>query len=109
VAACERVWAAVAAIPRGTVRTYGEVAAAAGLPRRARFVGFALKAAPPARALPWHRVVAAGGRIAFPPGSAARREQARRLAAEGVPVERGRVARPADAASLDALLWGAPR
>lgn len=110
-AACERIWRAVEAIPRGTVSTYGAVAAAAGLPRRARFVSFALKAAPAKLALPWHRVVAAGGRIAFPAGSAPFREQSRRLKREGVNVVRGRAPLPAppDARALDALLWGPPR
>lgn len=109
-AACERIWAVVAAIPRGTVTTYGAVAARAGLPKRARFVAFALNAAPPALGLPWHRVVAAGGRIALPATSRAGREQRRRLAAEGVHVTRGRAALPApEADTLDALLWGAPR
>ncbi len=110
-AAFERIWAAVAAIPRGQVRTYGGVAEAAGMPRRARFVATALKAAPAKLDLPWHRVVGAGGRIALPAGSRAHAEQCRRLAREGVRVERGRAALPAvhDAAALDALLWGAPR
>jgi methylated-DNA-protein-cysteine methyltransferase-like protein len=42
--------------------------------------------------LPWHRVVGAGGRIAFPMDSAYHKEQARRLRAEGVVVRNGRVA-----------------
>ena len=100
-----RVWAVVAALQRGSVTTYGGVAHAAGLPRRARFVAYALKVAPRALALPWHRVVAAGGRIALPAGSSAHREQCRRLAAEGLVVARGRVRLP-DRGSLDALLWG---
>lgn len=110
-AACEKVWRAVASIPKGAVSTYGAVAASAGLPRRARFVSFALNAAPAKLALPWHRVVAAGGRIAFPAGSASYREQCRRLAREGVRVVRGRAPLPPapDAATLDALLWGSPR
>jgi methylated-DNA-protein-cysteine methyltransferase-like protein len=108
--ACERIWAAVARIPRGAVATYGGIAAAAGLARRARLVAYALRAAPPALDLPWHRVVAAGGRIAFPAGSASFREQSRRLAREGLRVVRGRVPLPAaEAGSLDALLWGPPR
>ena len=41
--------------------------------------------------LPWHRVVAAGGRIAFEAHSASYREQVRRLRAEGVDVRGGRV------------------
>ena len=110
-AACERIWTVIARIPPGTVATYGGVAASAGMPGRARFVVYALKAAPAARALPWHRVLGAGGRIAFPAGSRAHREQRRRLLAEGLRVERGRVVRAAarGPATLDALLWGAPR
>lgn len=102
------IWREVAGLPRGSVATYGGIAARAGLPRRARLVGHALKVAPAALKLPWHRVVAAGGRIAFPPGSAGHREQRRRLLAEGVEVVRGRVRlpRPRD---LDALLWGGVR
>jgi methylated-DNA-protein-cysteine methyltransferase-like protein len=45
--------------------------------------------------LPWHRVVGAGGKIAFPPGSRAHLEQTRRLRAEGVEVTNGRAARAA--------------
>lgn len=102
------IWAAVAAIPRGSVATYGHVAALAGYPRAPRLVGRALREAPAALALPWHRVVAAGGRIAFPPGSRPFREQCRRLRAEGLSVEKGRVRLPA-AQDLDALLWGGGR
>jgi ABC-type nitrate/sulfonate/bicarbonate transport system permease component len=70
--------------------------------------GHALKVAPRALELPWHRVVGAGGRIAFAAGSANFREQRRRLRAEGVEVERGRVRLP-PAPDLDALLWGRAR
>ena len=99
------IWAVVAAIPRGAVSTYGRVAAQAGYPRAARLVGRALKAAPGARALPWFRVVAAGGRIAFAPGSRNFHEQRRRLLSEGLVVVKGRVRLP-PANDLDALLWG---
>ena len=91
--ALEAIWDAVCAIPRGRVSTYGAVARAAGLPGRARQAGFALKVAPETLNLPWHRVVGAGGRIAFPPSSPEYREQARRLRAEGVSVRNGRVMR----------------
>jgi alkylated DNA nucleotide flippase Atl1 len=59
----------------------------------ARQAGFALKVAPEALHLPWHRVVGAGGRIVFPRSSPEHKEQARRLRAEGVMVQNGRVAR----------------
>ena len=71
------------------------VARAAGLPGRARQAGFALRVAPAALHLPWHRVVGAGGRIVFPDRSREHREQARRLRAEGVTVRDGRVPRSA--------------
>jgi methylated-DNA-protein-cysteine methyltransferase related protein len=89
--ALQAIWSVVCAIPRGRASTYGAVARAAGLPGRARQAGFALRVAPRALQLPWHRVVGAGGRIVFPKFSAAYIEQARRLRAEGVGVRDGRV------------------
>jgi methylated-DNA-protein-cysteine methyltransferase-like protein len=102
-----RIYAAVAAIPRGRVASYGQVAASAGLPRGARLVGRALSQCP--GRLPWHRVIGASGRISFPAGSASFAEQVRRLVAEGVTVHAGRVAARHFAGrrdDLDALLWG---
>ena len=96
------LWQVVCAIPRGRVSTYGAVARAAGLPGRARQAGYALKVAPRSLNLPWHRVVAAGGRIAFPVGSVEHREQTRRLRAEGVAVRAGRVP-PSAMTELDEL------
>ena len=93
--ALQAIWDVVARIPRGRVSTYGNVAREAGLPGRARQAGYALKHAPAAKHLPWHRVVGAGGKIVFPPGSSAFREQARRLRGEGVKIANGRVARSA--------------
>jgi methylated-DNA-protein-cysteine methyltransferase related protein len=90
--ALEAIWHVVASIPRGQVSTYGAVARAAGLPGRARQAGFALRVAPEELNLPWHRVLGAGGRIVFPKSSRAYKEQARRLRAEGVAVNDGRVA-----------------
>lgn len=93
--ALEAIWDVVARIPRGRAATYGDVARAAGLPGRARQAGYALKHVPDGMQLPWHRVVGAGGKIVFPPGSSAHREQTRRLRGEGVDVKNGRVARAA--------------
>jgi methylated-DNA-protein-cysteine methyltransferase-like protein len=102
------VLAIVATIPPGRVATYGQVAALAGQPRHGRQVGRLLATAP-AVGLPWHRVVAAGGRIALPRQGAAGREQVRRLRGEGIPVQRGRIdlARYQWQPGLDELLWGA--
>lgn len=93
--AFQEIWAVVGAIPRGCVSTYGAVARAAGLPGRARMAGRALRESPKEMKLPWHRVVGAGGKIVFPPTSLNFREQARRLRAEGVAVNSGRVSREA--------------
>jgi methylated-DNA-protein-cysteine methyltransferase-like protein len=103
--AIDRILAAVRAIPRGQVAGYGEVARRAGLPGRARLAAKALSGNPDPR-LPWHRVLRSDGRIAFPEGSEGFREQARRLRAEGVKVENGRVRMPKAGPDLDAELWG---
>src|SRR5688572_9049639 len=98
--ALQAIWDVVAQIPRGRVSTYGDVAREAGLPGRARQVGYALKHVPDGMHLPWHRVVGSGGKIVFPPASSAYREQTRRLRSEGVKVENGRVTRAALLESL---------
>ena len=98
-------------IPRGRVTTYGTVATRAGLPRQARLVGKVLAALPDDSRVPWQRVVAAGGRIAFPPGSASRARQIEKLGREGVDAVRGRVDlkrhgwSAAGAGDLDQWLW----
>jgi methylated-DNA-protein-cysteine methyltransferase-like protein len=103
----------VRAIPPGRVTTYGSVAARAGLPRQARLVGRVLGQLPADSGVPWQRVVAAGGRIAFPAGSAAWREQAGRLRREGVNLAGGRVdlerhGWSAADGDLDRWLWSRP-
>lgn len=100
----QRILAAVRALPRGQVASYGAIARRAGVPGRARLVARLLaRNADPG--LPWHRVLRADGRIAFPPDSDGFREQCRRLQAEGVRVQRGRVRLPAAEDDLDAALW----
>ena len=101
----DRILAAVRAIPSGRVASYGEIARRAGLPRRARLVARVL-AQNEDPDLPWHRVLRADGRIAFAPGSRGYREQGRRLRAEGVRVDKGRVRLAPAGDDLDALLWG---
>lgn len=79
------VGAVLRATGPGDVLTYGEVAAEAGRPGAARAVGRILSKGE--GDLPWWRVVTATGRLV--PGFEA--EHTRRLRAEGVPVEDGRV------------------
>ena len=66
--------------------TYGQVAEAAGFPGAARLTVRALQRSD---GLPWHRVVAAGGRIAL--SGAEGQEQRLRLQMEGVRFRSGRV------------------
>lgn len=75
-------------IPSGRVATYGDVAEWAGRPGAARAVGQVMRRADEP-GLPYHRVVAAGGRL----GGFGRSPhlKAQLLVAEGVAVRRGRV------------------
>jgi methylated-DNA-protein-cysteine methyltransferase-like protein len=68
----ERILETVMRIPEGRVATYGQVARVAGIPRRARLVGHSLRGLGPDSLVPWHRVVAAGGRISIPSTEGAR-------------------------------------
>ena len=68
-----RVLEATAAIPYGSVSSYGEVAARAGSPRGSRAAGNALGANPLPIVLPCHRVVHAGGGLGGYTGGVARK------------------------------------
>ena len=68
----------------GDVMTYGEVAAEAGYPGAARAGGSFMRTK---EGFPWWRIVAANGRLV--PGLEA--EHTRRLEAEGITVEDGRI------------------
>ena len=70
----------IASVPRGKVATYGQVAAAAGYPRCSRLVAQFLRKY--GNALPWQRIVGAGGEIKL--GREAALEQRMRLQMEGV-------------------------
>lgn len=61
-----RIYAVVAAIPRGRLLSYGDVAALVGRPRAPRAVGAALSALPDDLGIPWWRVVSSTGRISAP-------------------------------------------
>ncbi|WP_312268741.1 MGMT family protein [Pseudescherichia sp.] len=80
----QRVWQIVAAIPPGSVTTYGEVARLAGSPRAARQVGGVLRRLPEGSTLPWHRVVNRQGQISLTGPDLQRQRQA--LLADGVQV-----------------------
>ena len=80
----DRIHATVMSIPVGRVATYGQVAEEAGLPRRARLVGTALRHLREDSGVPWHRVVNAKGQISDRPRPDAAGEQRILLEDEGV-------------------------
>ena len=60
---CERIYAVVKRIPKGTVASYGQVALLAGYPGAARAVGNALHKNPDPGHIPCYRVVHASGKL----------------------------------------------
>jgi methylated-DNA-protein-cysteine methyltransferase-like protein len=91
-------------VPRGTVVTYGQVAAILGQPRGARAVGTALGALRPPllHVVPWHRVINAAGRCSHRDGLSAA-TQRDLLEREGVRFDRsGKV-------DLRRFRWKGPR
>lgn len=99
------VRALVGRIPRGRVATYGAVGRAAVIAGRpvggARTVAWILASLKGTEAVPWHRVVGAGGRILLPDRRGA--TQRRRLREEGV-VFTGDVIEPARLIAPETLL-----
>jgi len=80
-----RYWEVARRIPRGRVATYGQVAALAGLPGRARQAGYAMAALPDESDVPWHRVVNARGEVSRRSGGPAfEKIQRLLLEAEGI-------------------------
>jgi methylated-DNA-protein-cysteine methyltransferase-like protein len=80
----EKVWTIVAHVPRGTVVTYGQVAAMLGNPRAARTVGWALHSTPDKLDIPWHRVINSKGRVSTDCGEHSPDLQRRLLEQEGL-------------------------
>lgn len=87
----EALYGVLAQVPPGKVVSYGQLAEMAGLGRAARWVGRTLSQLPEGTTLPWHRVIAAGGRLSLVAGSVSGNEQRARLRAEGILVHNDRV------------------
>ncbi|MBI2154660.1 MAG: MGMT family protein [Candidatus Rokubacteria bacterium] len=87
-------------IPRGTVATYGQLAALLGDPRAARAVGSAMQRCP--HDIPWQRVVNARGGISLRGNVSGMITQRVRLEQEGVQFQRGKV-------DLARCRWTGPR
>lgn len=87
----KRIYEAVKKIPAGKVATYGQVAAMAGNPKMSRAVGNALHKNPDPENIPCLRVVNSKGELSGAFAFGGENEQKKRLEADGIKVEDGRV------------------
>lgn len=87
----KRIYEAVKKIPAGKVATYGQVAAMAGNPKMSRAVGNALHKNPDPENIPCFRVVNSKGELSGVFAFGGENEQKKRLEADGIKVEDGRV------------------
>ena len=87
----KRIYEAVKKIPAGKVATYGQVAAMAGNPKMSRAVGNALHKNPDPENIPCFRVVNSKGELSGSFAFGGENEQKKRLEADGIKVEDGRV------------------
>jgi methylated-DNA-protein-cysteine methyltransferase-like protein len=95
-----RYYDVVRRVPPGRVATYGQIAFEAGLPGRARQVGYAMAACPDDGDVPWHRVINARGEISRRAGGRTfERIQRVLLEAEGVRFD------ASDRVDLDRFGW----
>jgi len=78
-----RVREIISSIPRGSVATYGQIAAMAGNVRAARQVARILHSSSSKYNLPWHRVINSRGRISLKQGLGYEDQKAR-LMSEGI-------------------------
>jgi len=74
-------------IPCGKVSTYGRIAAMAGFPRCAKFVGWALHSNPDSNNIPCHRVVKKDGSLSEAFAFGGLPSHAELLQAEGVEID----------------------
>jgi methylated-DNA-[protein]-cysteine S-methyltransferase len=80
-----KVWQELRRIPRGSVRSYGDIAFSIGSPRAARAVGAANRANPLPIVVPCHRVIKSGSRLGGYSGGLERKRFLLRL--EGIRVD----------------------
>ena len=85
----EKIYDIVKQIPRGTVATYGQVAALAGNKRWARVVGYALHVNPDPEEIPCNRVVNREGRVSEAFAFGGENRQIGLLEADGIEVKDG--------------------
>ena len=85
----EQIYDVVRQIPRGTVATYGQVAALAGNRRWSRVVGYALSVCPGSSDIPCYRVVNRLGEVSSAFDSSEGNRQIMLLEADGIPCPGG--------------------
>ena len=86
-----RLYQVIAAIPKGKVASYGQLAHLAEQPGAARWVGYCLRHLPKDSNLPWQRVITASGKLAFPPNTTPYWRQREKLESEGVLIQNHKV------------------
>ncbi len=87
----ELIYEVVRQIPRGTVATYGQIAALAGNRHWSRVVGFALHVNPDPDGIPCYRVVNRNGEVSSAFAFGGGNRQIELLEADGIPSPDGRV------------------
>lgn len=87
----EKIYDVVRQIPKGTVATYGQVAALAGNRNWARVVGYALHVNPDPDGIPCYRVVTKDGRVSSAFAFGGENRQVELLRADGVRFRDGHV------------------
>lgn len=101
----QMVWKIVSSIPEGAVMSYGEVAKAAGYPKRARMVSRAMSRSE--KKLPWYRVLRSDYSIAFDKDSDNYKMQKSLLENEGVEFKKNKACSCQSMDNfLDQYLWG---
>ncbi|MEM0154951.1 MAG: MGMT family protein [Methanothrix sp.] len=78
-------------IPKGQVRTYKDIAKAAGSPKAYRAVGTVLKNNPFPITIPCHRVIKSSGELGMYSGKSGKRKE-ELLNKEGVRTQKGKIA-----------------
>ena len=81
----QAVWRALQALPRGTTRSYGQIAVAAGSPAAVRAAGAAIGRNPVSILVPCHRVLGRNGSLTGYAGGLHRKQAL--LRAEGIVAE----------------------
>lgn len=87
----QRIYEVVKQIPKGSVASYGQIAALAGNRRWSRVVGYALHVNPDPGTIPCHRVVTKEGKVSAAFAFGGGNRQIELLREEGIQIEEGKI------------------